>query len=369
MLHRRKATVLTILAERPGCVEILVDVDGAQEQAVYYPDLTGIVTPGDEVLINTTAVDLGLGTGGVHFVIANLSRPVSEDVPSAGHIMKLRYTPVQEAVLSVEEEASPHRSAIREFQNLDGMPVICCELHSQIAPAAAALKALTDGKVRVAYIMTDGAALPIGFSRLVFELLEKGLLDQTITCGQAVGGGIEAVNLYTALVAAKEVAGADAVIVCQGPGNAGTGTKYGFSGIQQGEAINAANILGGAAIAVLRISFADARERHRGISHHTLTVLSEIALSPALIAVPKLPEDRAALVREQLDSIAAKGLHQICMVDGEPGLAELSRRAIDVRTMGRTIDQDREFFLAASAAGSLASEILSRGISSAEREA
>lgn len=326
-------------------------------------------TPGDEVLINTTAVDLGLGTGGLHFVIANLSRPVSEDVPSAGHIMKLRYTPVQEAVLSVEEEASPHRSAIREFQNLDGMPVICCELHSQIAPAAAALKVLSEYKTRIAYIMTDGAALPIAFSRLVFELVEKGLLDETITCGQAFGGGIEAINLYTGLAAAKEVAGADAVIVCQGPGNAGTGTKFGFSGIQQGEAINAANILGGTVIAVLRMSFADPRERHRGMSRHTLTVLSEIALSPALIAIPKLPEDRAALVREQIDPIAAKGLYRICVVDGEPGLAELERKGIRVTTMGRSIEEDREFFLAASAAGSLASEILSRGVSSAEREA
>jgi len=236
--------------------------------------------------------------------------------------------------------------------------VICCELHSQIAPAAAALKVLTDGKVRVAYVMTDGAALPIGFSRLVFELLEKGLLDETITCGQAFGGGIEAVNVYTGLIAAKQVVKADAAIVCQGPGNAGTGTKYGFSGIQQGEAINAANILGGTVIAVLRMSFADPRERHRGMSRHTLTVLSEIALSPALIAVPKLPEDRAALVREQLDSIAAKGLHQIRIVDGEPGLVELERKEIRVTTMGRSIEEDREFFLAVSAGGCLAAEIL-----------
>ncbi|MCX6374757.1 MAG: DUF3866 family protein, partial [Armatimonadetes bacterium] len=173
MLNRRTAKILRIMCERPGAVELLVEVDGRQETAICYPDLSGSVAPGDEVLLNTTAVDLDLGTGGVHFVICNLSRPVEDTKPSPGHIMKLRYTPLQEAVLSVEEDDNPDQKLIQQFESLDGMPVICCELHSQIAPAAAAFKALTEHKGRIAYIMTDGAALPIGLSRLVAELKEK----------------------------------------------------------------------------------------------------------------------------------------------------------------------------------------------------
>ena len=342
--------VTKILSTRPGAQEILV----GEDHAVNYPDLTGTVEPGDEVLLNTTAVDLDLGTGGVHFVIANLSRPVGEFEDSPGHIMKLRYTPLQEAVLSVEEDDSPHQRKIQAFESLDGMPVVCCELHSQIAPAAAALKAATDYKARIAYVMTDGAALPIGFSRLVAELKGKGLLDSTITCGQAFGGELEAINVYTGLIAAKQVAKADAAIVCQGPGNAGTGSKFGFSGIQQGEALNACNVLGGSAIAVLRISFADPRQRHRGVSHHSLTVLGDIVTSLVSVAIPKLPDDKAKQVESQLSGIG----HQSKTLDGEPGLAELRRKGIEVTTMGRSIEEDREFFLAASAGGALAAEIL-----------
>ncbi|MCX6376991.1 MAG: DUF3866 family protein, partial [Armatimonadetes bacterium] len=193
---------------------------------------------------------------------------------------------------------------------------------------------------------------------LVAELKEKELLDATITCGQAFGGDIEAINLYTALIAAKEVTLADAVIVCQGPGNAGTGSKYGFSGIQQGEAINAVGILGGTAIAVLRMSFADQRERHRGVSHHSRTVLGSIAIRPALVAVPEMSEDRSQLIMEQITPILWKTGHQMRLVDADPGLEELKEKGVRVTTMGRSVEQDREFFLAGSAGGVVAAEVL-----------
>jgi len=360
MLNRRKAKIVKVVSERAGAQEVIVDLEGAQALAVNYSELTGPVQIGDEVLLNVTAVEIGLGTGGVHFVICNLSRPTGEAERPSGHIVKLRYTPLQEAVLSVEEDNSPHQERVREFESLDGMPVICCELHSQIAPAAAALKVLTDCRARIAYIMTDGAALPIAFSRLVAELREKGLVDATITCGQAFGGDIEAVNVYTALIAAKQVVEADAAIVCQGPGNAGTGSPYGFSGTQQGEAINACSVLGGTAVAVVRMSFADPRERHRGVSHHTRTVLGAVALSPALVALPELPGERARMVDQQLEAVLAKGGHQVRIVDGEPGLAELERNNIRVTTMGRSIEEDREFFLAASAGGALAAGLMQK---------
>lgn len=268
--------------------------------------------------------------------------------------MKLRYTPLQTAVLAVEEDESPDQDAIREFENLDDTPVICCELHSQIAPAAAAVKAKTEYRAKIAYIMTDGAALPLRFSKLVGELREKGLLDATITCGQAFGGDIEAINIYTALIAAKQVVGADVIIVCQGPGNAGAGSKFGFSGIEQGETLNAVNILGGSPIAVVRMSFADTRERHRGVSHHTSTILSHITLSPVTIALPELPEEQSCKVQNQLASVLERIGHEVRIFDGEIGISEMDRRSIVVKTMGRTVDEDRVFFLASSAAGCLA---------------
>jgi len=364
VLNRRIGVVVKA-AEGPfdsGVQQVSVDIEGMITPAVNYIELSGMLTCGDQVLLNTTAVDLGLGTGGVHFVISNLSHPAMNTPPSPGHIMKLRYTPLQTAVLSVEEDDNPSHQSIREFESLSGTPVICCELHSQIAVIAAGLKAIKPDS-RIAYIMTDGAALPIGFSRLVLQLKEKGLVDSTITCGQAFGGDIEAINLYTGLISAVKVARADAVIVCQGPGNAGACSKYGFSGIQQGEAINAVNILGGSAIASLRMSFADPRERHRGISHHSVTVLKDISIRPAIVAVPELSMEQSEAIRSQLDEISASGLHTLRVCSGRQGITELKRRGVNVTTMGRSIDQDMEFFLAASSAGIVAANMIEDTVS------
>ncbi len=358
MLNRKRAKVVEITAERPGAVELLVEIGRRREQAICYPDLSGAVTPGDEVLLNTTAVDLALGTGGVHFVICNLSNPAQKAEPSDGHIMKLRYTPLQDARHCIEEDDVKDR--IKAFHSLDGMPVVCCEIHSQIAPVAAAIKALTKQEARVVYIMTDGAALPLGFSRLAAELKAKRLIDITITCGQAFGGDLEAINVYSGIIAAREVARADVAIVCQGPGNAGAATKFGFSGIQQGDALNAVSMLGGTPIMVLRMSFADPRERHHGMSHHSRTILERVAIRPAVIALPKLDEGKALFVQEQMELLLQETQHQVRRVDAKVGLQELRRQDIQVTTMGRSMDEDEEFFLAASAGGVVAAELLKR---------
>ncbi|MHB1459015.1 MAG: DUF3866 family protein [Armatimonadota bacterium] len=360
MVHTKKGRVLTIrLAsiQSGGIQEITVEIDGVQHNAVNYPQLTGIVSPGDDVLLNTTAIDLNLGTGGVHFVICNLSSPTYMPDADPGHMIKLRYTPLQLPVLSVEEDDSPNKEAIDGFQSLNGTPVVCCELHSQIAPVAAAIKAIAGYSTQIAYIMTDGAALPISFSLLIKELKEKSILDATITCGQAFGGDIEAINIYTALIAAKEVAHADVIIVCQGPGNAGTNSRYGFSGIQQGEAINAAGILGGLPVMALRMSFADMRPRHQGISHHSLTILDKIIRVDAYTALPELPEIQMQYVTDQLAAICNTRC-TIEIINGHQGIEELRRRDIRVTTMGRSIDEDTVFFLAASASGAIATKMI-----------
>ena len=76
----------------------------------------------------------------------------------------------------------------------------------------------------------------------------------------------------------------DIAVVAQGPGNLGTGTRWGFSGVAAGEAVNAAAALGGRPVASLRISDADPRMRHRGVSHHSLTAYGRVALARADVA-------------------------------------------------------------------------------------
>ena len=70
----------------------------------------------------------------------------------------------------------------------------------------------------------------------------------------------------------------------------GSGTALGFSGTQVAEAVNAAAALGGRPVACLRLSGADRRERHRGVSHHSLTALGRLALARCAVAVPELAD-------------------------------------------------------------------------------
>lgn len=333
-----------------------VESAGKKAKAINYNELTGEIKPGDEVFLNTTAVEIGLGSGGYHFVFANLSN-FTLNLTGPGHLVKLRYTPLQVKVLGVEEEASP---AHRFFQNpvlLEGTPVVACLLHSMVAPVAAAVKG-RDQNLCVAYVMTSGGALPLALSNLVRRLRAAKLLDGTVTTGHAFGGELEAVNVYTGLLAAKEVLGAAVIIVAMGPGILGTGTPWGFSGTEQGEIINAAHVLKGEAIAVLRVSFADPRPRHYGVSHHSLTVLGKIALARAKVALPCLKDPRKeAFLEEQLQKAGIKEKHEVIKVPGERGIETLKQRGISVSTMGRSWEEDPAFFLAAGAAGELAAQI------------
>lgn len=319
--------------------ELSVRLEMETRRAINYLALTGPAFVGDEVILNTTAQTLKLGTGGVDFVSANLSRPLPKtndgDKDAAGHIMKARYLPCQLAVLTLEEQ---EQYANVWEQKLEEMPVLVGQLHSQIAPAAAGLHLA--GARRVAYIMTDAAALPLGFSRLVRDLKEAGLLHATLTCGQAFGGDYETVTLYSALLAAKHIAGCNAAIVCQGPGNAGTGTKYGFSGIEQAHNLDIVKALGGDSIAIVRMSSADKRERHQGISHHTRTTL-DLAYSRCLVPLPT-----------GTDTSTLPPGHSMVYVPGtQAALDLLAARGIAVTTMGRTPAEDPLFFQAAAAAG------------------
>ena len=349
MIRIRRGIVRTVSAVRPGAQELEVEVDGASAPAISYPDLCGEVRPGDPVLLNATALELGLGTGGLYLVIAVEGRESPAEIP-AGHVMKARYTPLQTAVSSVEET---HADLLEASAGLAQTPVVCAPLHSMLAPIAAGAKRASDS--RVAYVMTDGAALAGGFSRLVEQMNAAGLIDGWITCGQAFGGELEAVTVWTGLLAAKEILDAEVIVVADGPGNLGTDTTWGVSALASGHALMATATLQGRPIPALRVSFADERERHRGVSHHSLTILADVCKVDVNVPVPALTDEtQRSAVWEALRGRGLEELHHLVEVDGAPAVEELRARAIDVRTMGRGIEDDPAFFLAAGAAGVLA---------------
>ena len=351
----------------PGAAELAVSVAGVPVRALAYPRLTGQPEIGDTVLLNTGALDLGLGTGGYALVVALPDR-LPPDSAEPGHLVKARYTPLQATVLGADEQGSAYHELLREADSLDGIPVVVADLHSALPAVLAAYFAQRAALAgpggqpapgpdipaagpggRVVYVMLDGGALPIWFSRTAAALREIGWLAGTITVGQAFGGDLEAVTLHSGLLAARHVLGAELVVVAQGPGNLGTGTRWGFSGVAAGEAVNAAAVLGGRPVASLRISDADPRERHRGISHHSLTAYGRVALARADVVVPDLPGDFGAEVAAAAAPLGSR--HALVRV-GVDGLREiLADCPVPLSTMGRGLDADLAYFLAAAAAG------------------
>jgi hypothetical protein len=326
-------------------------------QATNLNVLTGKAAVGDRVVINTTAVDMNLGTGGQDFVLWNLEHDDQRN-PSGGHIMKLRYSPCQLDVLSAEAPESEHHEALETAESLDGMPVVACGLHSQIAPAAAMLK-LLDPDLRIAYVMTDGGSLPLVQSNMVRLLKEKGLLDATVTCGHAFGGDYETVNIFSGLVTANEVASADIAIVAMGPGVTGTQTSLGHSAMEQGQVVCAAAALGGRPVAALRISFADPRPRHQAVSRQTLAALRFGALARCTMAVPDLPVEQLTQVMDSLIDTGLTEMHDVRIIDAWETIPSLEKYGLEgIRSMGRSTKDDPAFFEAAGAAGLFAGQLL-----------
>ena len=260
------------------------------------------------MLLNTNALRRELGTGGDAMVVARLDAlPEAQEI--AGHMVKARYTPMQTMVDAIDDPAGEHYETIREAKGIDGMPVVVADLHSSLPAIIAGIRRQRRG-ARIAYVHTDAASLPAAYSRSAARLREADLLAAVISSGQSFGGDLEAVTVHSALLGAKHVVGADVAIVIQGPGNLGTGTGWGFSGVQAAEAIHAASVLGGRPVATLRVSGADERSRHRGLSHHSSTTYGRALLSP--VHLPVVPRNDSRYnafhesVRKQVKSTILK---------------------------------------------------------------
>jgi hypothetical protein len=361
-------TVTDVRAQWKGAVEISVarrDATSASEvAALAYTDLMAAPAVGDRVLMNVAALERGLGTGGYALVIAVLDaegKVAAQPPQPSGHLVKARYLPLQAMVAGADEQGSAHHELLADADSIDGMPVVVADLHSALAPVLLAIENDRPG-TRVVYIMSDQGALPLAFSRSVAELRASGLLAGTVTVGQAFGGDLEAVTLHSGLLAARLALDAEIVVVSQGPGNLGTGTRWGFSGVNAGEAINAAAVLGGRPVGTLRISGADPRERHRGVSHHSLTAYGRVALCQADIAVPDLAGDGSPAMAALASAVAAGvrqlSQHRLIMVDLAGLRTVLAASPIELSSMGRGLDADPGYFLAAAAAGRHATTLI-----------
>lgn len=360
MIRWRRGRVRELLPSWTGVRVCAVVLAGAAPdtpptcRALAYPDLVGDPRVGDEVLLNTGALDLGLGTGGYALVVAVPDRPPA-DRENPGHLIKARYTPLQATVQGADEQGSPHHETLRTAQGIDGMPVVVADLHSALPAVLAGVRAERP-RTRVVHVMLDGGALPAAFSRVLAALREDGLLAGCVTTGQAFGGDLETVTVHSGLLAARHALGAEVAVVCQGPGNLGTDTPWGFSGVACGEAVNAAATLEGRPVAALRISEADHRPRHRGVSHHSLTAYGKVALAPADVVVPALPGAFGEKVRDQAWPLGDR--HTLVEVSTTGLESELLSLPLKVSTMGRGLEQDRAAFLSAAAAGRYAATLL-----------
>jgi Protein of unknown function (DUF3866) len=319
MLTLRRGVVTAVVSREEGLARI--EVDGVP--CVAYPRLTGPVALGDEVLINVQARELELGSGGFDILYANLTRGLELAAEQGAHVMKLPYLPGQLAVRHVEEDA-----ALAE--RLGGLPVVCCSLHSQVAPVCAGLG--TDREV--AYVQVAGGALTVSLSDSVRALVERGYLAATVAVGACVDGDVSCVSPASAFLWAAG-RGFDAVVCAIGPGIVGTGSSFGHGGVAVADAANTASALDGVPIVAVRASEADPRERHRDVSHHTRAAL---ALCLGEVVVPWPAGWEAPLWLDAREEVEVGGWSEAC--------AELP-----LSHMGRGTDEDPLFFATAFAAG------------------
>jgi hypothetical protein len=332
---------------------LTVRIGSEQRPAWVDASLVGEVAEGDEVVVNTEAADLGLGSGGFDVVHVNLTRGLEGEGPVVGeHVMKLNYTSIQHSIDPVE---LPEPKA--DLPSEAAPPVLVLPLHGHLAPSAWAADRARPG-IRVGYVQTPGGALPGALSRDVAELRERGLIAGHVTAGAAYGGGYEAVTTLGALDAAARSLEWDAILCGPGPGILGSATLYGNGGMAALESAHAALALGLPTLVSPRLSASDPRPRHRGLSHHTETVLG-LLLGSVRVPVPEIQlagwptgEDAGAVdMPSVLDA-----LHRVCddRHDVEVERVELDayeQSGLSTKTMGRTLAEDPLFFAAPLAAG------------------
>jgi hypothetical protein len=374
MLKLRRATVLETPgpqiadAAAPAEQQLVITLEGeahsgTRRAAIADVALVGRAEPGDELIVNVQALDLGLGSGGFDIVHVNLTRGLHDEGAEGANVMKLNYTSIQHAVTPVEDE----RLSLPLAQ-----PVAVLALHGQLAAVAWAF-AQANPSARLGYVQTEGGALPGGHSRTVAALRRSGLLAGHLTAGAAFGGEGEAITTAGALHHGLGTLGWDAAVCGPGPGIVGSSSPLGHGGMSALDNAHVALALGCSTVLVARMSSGDERSRHRGISHHTLTVL-DLLLEPVTVALPAgMRSPVGADLRASLGSVFGKGKQtrpalatdvarpaRITRHDWRPAEVDLlayARSGLPAETMGRVLAKDPLFFAAALAGGTALGEL------------
>jgi Protein of unknown function (DUF3866) len=346
MLKLRRAVVRELEGDDHAREQsLLLDVEGTARPAIADVALVGRAQVGDQLIVNVQALDLGLGSGGFDVVHANLTRGLEGDGAAGAHVMKLNYTSLQHAVKPVER-GEGLRVPLRK-------PVAVMALHGQLAPVAWAFAQAAPGRT-LGYVQTEGGALPAGRSRTAAELRRRGLLERHLSAGAAFGGEGEAITTVGALHAGLDALGWDAAVCGPGPGIVGSGSALGHGGMVALDSAHAALALGCQTVVVARMSSADPRPRHRGLSHHTRLVL-ELLLAPATVA---LAEREHAEVADLRDS------PRLARHDWRGVAADLdgfANSGLAAEHMGRGIADDALFFATAIAAGAATAQLVPAG--------
>jgi len=314
---------------------LTVEVDGERRPAWADTGLLGEMRVGDEVVVNVAALDLGLGSGGFDVVHVNLSRGLQGGGGGGEHVIKLNYSSLQHPVEPVERP-------LAETHGPPATPVLVLPLHGHLAPAAwSAAQAAPEAKI--GYVQTAGGALPGSLSRDVAELRERGLLCGHVTAAPAYGGEHEAISVAGALDAAAHGLGWDAILAGPGPGIIGSDTHLGHGGLAALDTAHAALALGMPTLLSPRLSASDPRERHRGVSHHTVTVMRMLL---GAVEIP-VPSDNPVVTAKLADAAAWR--HKLTEVSAD--LEAYAATGLPARTMGRSLEEDPLFFAAPLAAG------------------
>ncbi len=326
MLTLRHGRITAVVERVEGLSRL--EVDGVP--CVAYPRLTGPVALGDEVIVNTQARELELGTGGFDVLYVNLTRGLDLPGESGAHVMKLPYTPAQSARRHAEEGRTLP-------DTLAGLPVVCCSLHSQVAPVCAGI----GREARVAYVQLPGGALPVSLSDALRVLRERGHIETSIAVGACLDGDVECVSAASALLWSADE-GFDVVVCAIGPGIVGTGSTFGHGGLAAADAANAALALHGTSIVAVRASAGDPRERHQGVSHHAQAVL-ELCLGDVIAPWPA-GYDAPRWLESGLE-VDVAGWEEACA-------------GLPLAHMGRGPQEDPLFFATAFAAGRAAAGLI-----------
>jgi hypothetical protein len=320
---------------RPGLARMTLS-DGSEAYALT--DLCGPIAAGDELLVNTSALDLHLGTGGAHVVHTNLTAPYrgTADLEPSCTVMKARYLAEQLPVDAYEEAAggAPDDTGAA-LPSLAGVRVVLCVLHSHALALAAAVRHASEAAP--GYVMTDGGALPFVLSDLAAACLERGVIATAVSAGQAFGAPVEAVTVASG-VAALAQRGVERVIIAPGPGHLGTASPLGFSALDLAGHAAVLDALGAATALAARASSVDERARHRGVSHHTQTMAALVPVQTVVPVPVNSKFDEATGDAAWIEALGERAV-RVKPLRVADALAECG---LSVSSMGRPLESDEQ---------------------------